>query len=233
VLLTTSLARRLGNDRTALLAGIVLLSMWRPWSLDRPLVDLDGAALVIASLYFYVEADRPISRLGDWAYLLSAAAAGAAAHEAGIAGALLPLLGIVVFHAGERTLRRLLRPTVVASLLFAAAFPTLLRATLGERGVTGADPPSFRTCSRWILVGVLPVAIVLPFVLFDHFKVRGFREDHGFADRAWRFPKAALVAALVLLVAAPTSREIGGLAVLPMLALLVASWFDRLWRRRA
>jgi ADP-heptose:LPS heptosyltransferase len=234
VLLTTSLARRLGNDRTAVLAGVCLLAMWGyPWSVSQQVVDLDAAALVTASLFFYLEAERSVSWLGEWGFVLSAAAAGAAAYEAGFTGLLLPLLGIILFHAGDRSLRRLFRPTVVASVLLAATGPALLRTALGDRGGSLGPWESFKACARWILVGTLPVTILAPFALFDHFKVRHYREDLGFADRAWRFPKAALVAALALLVVVPAGRAMDQLVVLPLLALLVGAWLERRWRIHA
>src|SRR5262249_22610665 len=71
VLVTICLARRLGNNRTAIMAGLCLLAMWGySWSPGQEVVDLDAACLVTASLFFYLEADRPVSWLGDWGFVL-------------------------------------------------------------------------------------------------------------------------------------------------------------------
>ena len=70
-------------------------------------------------------------------------------------------------------------------------------------------------------------SLLFPFLLFSHFKVRRFREDLGFADRRWRFPKAALCAGLVALMLLRDKAPLNLLFLYPMLALLTGSWLER------
>jgi hypothetical protein len=81
---------------------------------------------------------------------------------------------------------------------------------------------------HFILIGLLPASIVVPFALFDHLKSRRYREDLGLADRAWRFPKAALLAAAIGLTLS-VCRGTAMVLLAPLLALLLAAWCERLW----
>ena len=230
VLVTSWFAARLGGRRCALLAGLFLLGMERvTWSDAGNPLDLFAAACVTASLALYFEARSPVSRLAPLRLVVAAAAIAASVLVAGSDGLLVTLTSLAIFEFGERSPRRLLDWRFALPCLLLAPLAILVRpiwlpeAMLQERDV------SWFECGRFLLVGLLPASLALPFALFHHLKSRRFREDLGLADRAWRFPKAALLAATFGLML-PVCRGTAMVLLAPLLALLLAAWCERLWQ---
>lgn len=227
---TSWFAARLGGRRCALLAGLALLGMARvAWSDAANPLDLISAACVTASLVLYGESRSPAVRFGRLRLGIAALAVAASTLVAGSDGLILTLSSLALFELGERSPRRLLDwrfalPCLLLAPLAILARPTLLpQAMLLERDVSWAE------CGRFLLVGLLPASLALPFALFHHLKSRRFREDLGLADRAWRFPKAALLAASFGLTL-PVCRGTAMVLLAPLLALLLAAWCERLWQ---
>jgi hypothetical protein len=191
-------------------------------------LDLFAAVCVMATLALYYEARAPAGRLGRFGPPLAAAAIAGSVLVAGSDGLLLSLSSIALFELGERTPKRLLEPRFAIPCLLLAPLAIVVRpiwlpeAMLHEHDVTWPE------CLRFILIGLLPASLAAPFALFHHLKSRRFREDLGLSDRAWRFPKAALLAAAIGLAVA-VCRGTAMVLFAPLLALLLAAWFERHW----
>ena len=224
-------SERIGSARTGLLGGLFLLGMWRylAW-MAAPWAALFGL-FVNVSLFTYFESEEDRGTGKKLRVLLAAALALAAFWCGGWPGFLVPGLAILAFHLGEKSPRKLLRPEFLASAAGALALAALTLATGIPPRASGPLPAS----STWTsflyqaFLGALPAAIFLPFALFAHFKTRRYREDLGFADRRWRFPKAAVAGGLLALVLWPGRQPEHLLAIYPLLAILIASWWERLW----
>jgi hypothetical protein len=72
----------------------------------------------------------------------------------------------------------------------------------------------------------LPASAAAPLALWAHLRTRRYREDLGFADRRWRFPKAALASGLALWIIFPANDPAWTLSLLPVLALIIGSWCE-------
>ncbi len=233
------LGRRIGTHRTGLLSGLFLLGMWEflVWPLE-PWAGLFGL-LANAGLILYFEGEEDRGLLKASGIPLAALAAAAAFWMGGWPGLLVPAAAAVAFHAGEKSPWKLLRPKLLLSAAAALAICLGLIRILGVSSVPplgfggrafgGLDPGSFLSLA---FLGTLPASALLPFALFAHFKTRRYREDLGFADRRWRFPKAALAGGLLVLALFPERQAEHLLAIAPALAILIASWWERFWQRR-
>lgn len=229
---TGSLARRFGSARTGLGATLCLLLMeGYAWPDRRGVLDAVATAGVALSLYLYMAAVHPRpgrerEALGEPRMLAAAGAVGVALYVSGVAGLLLPLASLFFFEWFEHGARRRVaaRPAFLSLAILAAA--------LVARGLwLPADWPAdhattWAACGRFLLLGLLPASLGVPFALFDHFKQRRYREDLGLSNRAWRLPKTALFAALLLL-PVPSCRTTTLALVGPLLALLLAAWIER------
>jgi hypothetical protein len=184
---------------------------------------------VTASLVLYSEARSSASRLGPLRLPIAAVAIAATVLVAGSDGLILTLTSLAIFELGERSPRRLLDWRFALPCLLLAPLAILARPIWLPEAMLQEHDVSWSECGRFLLVGLLPASLALPFALFQHLKSRRFREDLGLADRAWRFPKAALLAATFGL-ALPVCRGTTTVLLAPLLALLLASWCERLWQ---
>ena len=164
------------------------------------------------------------------------AALGAAATH-GLLGIVLPAIATVAFHAGEKALGKLFRPKTLALTGAALAVTAAGLGWLGESGQLdpfGQPAESSRWLYlRWLALLGLPLSVLAPFALYAHLKNRGYREDLGFADRRWRYPKAAFLAGFGVLCLTPLPRLVYLAAVTPPLAILVGSWIEHRWTELA
>jgi len=236
VLVTGAIARRLGGARAGLFAGAcVLLMSGYAWPVERSAIDVIAAACVTTSVFLYVVARGEEGRGARLRPGLPAAAfaIGVSAFIGGLVGLLLPLAILVVFELGERSPRRLLAPRFAIPVALFGALAVGAHSLEFGSSLLHGHVTSWAACVHFILIGLLPASIVVPFALFDHLKSRRYREDLGLADRAWRMPKAALLAALLLLLV-PTFRGTTEALLGPLLALLIGSSLAHHWppRRR-
>src|SRR5262249_3781341 len=191
VYVTGSLAQRFGSARTGLMAVVCLLLMGDyAWPDRRGVLDAVATACVAVSLYLYMEAVHPrpgsdLRGLDAPRVLAAAAAVGVAIFVSGPAGLLLPLASLVFFEWFERG-----PPRPIAPLLSPAAAAVLATAFVARRYGLPADWPAdhvtnWAACGRFLLIGLLPASLAVPFALFDHLKSRRYREDFGLASREW------------------------------------------------
>jgi ADP-heptose:LPS heptosyltransferase len=249
VLITYLFGRSLGNHGAGLFSALSLLLMQGFLrSASAALPESVAAFLVTAGLFLYYQMDREREEkpgrgtLGRAAGLpgLGALATGATLPLGGLKAFLLPLAAVITFHAGERSLRRLLEKKAafffLLALFLAGAF-FLSRSLIGGREApeaaawgrsTEADVPS-GSYLPWLAIEALPASLLLPLVFFSHLKIRRYREDLGFADRRWRFPKAAFFGGLALLFLLPGRAALDLLLLFPMLSLLTGSWLGRMF----
>ena len=240
--LTGETARRLGSGTAGLVAAALLgasaLFQITAASAASAMLFVAfitwSAALFLSSELGTSEQMRPgfrVTKLAGTGLGATLAALGAAATH-GMLGIILPGIATIAFHAGEKALGKLLRPKTLALAGLALAVSAL--ALVGRE--RGALDPFEQTegSSRWLylrwsaLLG-LPLSLLTPFALYAHLKNRAYREDLGFADRRWRYPKAAFLAGFGLLCLTPLPRLVYLAAVTPPLAILAGSWIDHRW----
>jgi lipopolysaccharide heptosyltransferase I len=222
--LTYALGKRMGGHRAGLLSGLILLGMWRflVWSWS-PWAGLFGL-LSNASLLLYFDGDEDRGFFEVLGIPFAALAAFTAYLCGGPAGLLIPATAALAFHLGEKSPRKLLRLKFLLPAAAAAALTLKWKFDL-----TLPPGPALESFLAQAFLGALPAAVFLPFALFAHFKTRRYREDLGFADRRWRFPKAVVAGGLLALILWPGRQPEHLLAIYPSLAILIASWWERLW----
>lgn len=234
--------RRIAGRRIAGIGTLLIAVLWGiSLSGSSATVEILSTVLVTTSLFLYLGPALSGCRPAEPRVLLAGLLAVAALLAGGVPALLIPVLAIVLAHVGNKSTRELTRPLtlLVAVLLglFTAAWMLPWRA-----GGT-ASPPS----DSWLpavaapvgpemgglqetllgfLLAALPLTPILPFFLYAHFRMRRFREDLGFADRRWRFPKAAVGACILTALCLPRTARGTVIASLPWLALLAAAWIE-------
>lgn len=134
VLLVWAMARRMLNNRAALMAGIILAVSPLFFGLARTVIfDMPLAALVTASLACFWFNRRGHSLLLD---ALAFAAMGAGALTKGPVGFLLPLLVLIAYHAAAGTLRDLKKTRWLAgcAVFLAVTMPWFIEVSLRNPG---------------------------------------------------------------------------------------------------
>lgn len=226
LLLTYLHGRWLGSHRAGVLSGLSILLMQGFLKLAwLPLPEVLFGLLAFLSLLLYHRGDQGRGKL-RWAGIpLSAMAALLAFAMKGFPGLLIPAAAVLAFHLGEKKPGKLLRP----KLLIPALLVLGLGLSIETRLVDLPESEVPWAYLFWIVGEGFPLTLLLPFALFAHLKTRRYREDLGFADRRWRFPKAALGGGLAILMVF-SRRDPSNLApLLPLMAILIAAWIDRRW----
>ncbi len=245
-----AIAQRLGTPATGILTAIALGAS--ALVLDPAALGLSSfvlTALVHTTLFLYVASDLKGATSRRTRFASVATALGAFA-VGGAPGLLVPALGVIAFRCAEKDVRRLFRPRALAvaagTIAAAAGITAGLYALARARGMDASwldalTPITWRRddvqsppwqYAVWIARFGLPFVVFAPFALVAHLRNRRYREDLGFADRQWRFPKAVFLAGFVLLSLLPVKSMAIVAALAPSLAILVAAWIEFVWRRR-
>jgi len=223
------LAARMGTVSAGIFTSLTLLCMAAfAWPAAIAPVIWVRTALLSASQFLLFGALTASEKRGRWWLGFVSFFVTTVLVNGGVESLAIPGLSFLIFLAGEKAFRRLsdLRILVGAAALSMMAIGWIffdLPTLFGQ--VPIPKPVSLAQNLSEFVVWSLPASVVAPLVLFDHFKTRKFREDHGFADRRWRFPKAAFVAALSVFFIAHSPECL--LLAFASLAILVGAWLDR------
>lgn len=236
---TVQLGRRLTEERTAGLAGVISLGTPLLWfQATHVQVDLGFAAALALGMLAYLRGDTRTGA-GSWVWRATAFACfGLAILAKGPLGVLLPGLILTCWHAWNREWRRLLQLAPLALVAVAMALPwyLLLAQRLGtdvmlrelylqnfdrfgnvDRGHGEHGPFYYITA---LLADFLPWSLLLLPVFWS-----GFAQQRH--NRSWRLLAVWVLAPLLFFSLASTKRNVYLLPVYPALAVLVADW---LWR---
>lgn len=247
VAVTVAIARRLGDARTALYAGLCLLAMPLLWFQAGNLqVDLGFAAAIAGGIALYLAGDRRSGASG-WAWRAAGFAAfGLAMLGKGPLGLLLPGLILTLWHLWNREWRRLVQLAPLALVALAVALPwyLLLCERLGSQTVLrelylqnldrfGQTQRGHGGKGVLYYLTRLPVDAAPWFALLVPALVSGFR--HRRDQRTWRLLAVWCLAPLLFFTLASTKRNVYLVPIYPAIALLVAGWLlgDRAgWEER-
>ena len=239
VFATVRLGGRLLDQRSALVAGVILIATPIFWFHAANLqVDLGYAAFQAAGLALYVAGDARSGSPSVWYRIAAFACFGVAILGKGPLGVLLPGLILTCWHAWNREWRRLLElaPLSLAAIAVALPWYVALCDKLGTDFVLNqlylqnfdrfgqsnrghGDNGFFYYFGRiWPDLGLWS-ALILP-TLWS-----GFRNRRN--DRSWRLLVIWMLAPFIFFTLASTKRNVYLLPIYPAIALLVADWLMR------
>lgn len=236
---TFLIGRRFTTDRTALMAGAILLAtpvMW--FQITTIQADIGYAGFQAIGLALYLLGD---SRVGaaSWLYRLAGFVCfGFAILGKGPLGVLLPGLILTCWHLWNREWMRFLSlaPLLLVSVLVALPWYLFLVQRLGFETVARElylqNFDRFGSSNRghggkgFFYYGTRIAADFAPWVgLLAVALVQGFR--NRLADRHWRLLAIWAVVPVLFFTCASTKRNVYLLPIYPALALLVADWLTR------
>ena len=242
LLLTFLVGRQLGSSAAGLIGAAALSSSALFHSLGTSGPSAAGFAfLVNLSFFLYVRSEVRVVTRRRWSGAPAALAAVGAFATRGVVGLLLPSAAIVAFLCGEKSVKRIVRQqsfaVVACALVAAGLWLAIAGATAPEGGDLFEPLSSSSTLSRWSylhwFVELGGALLVLgPLALIVHLKNRRYREDLGFADRQWRFPKAAFLGGILVVHLLPGVALDYVIALLPSLCVLIGAWLERIARDR-
>ncbi len=230
---------RLLDQRSALLAGVILIAMPTVWFHATNLqVDLGYAAFQAAGLALYLAGDARSGMPSVGYRIAGFACFGVAILGKGPLGVLLPGLILTCWHAWNREWRRLLElaPLSLAAVVVALPWYVLLCQRLGTDVVLNQlylqNFDRFGQSNRghggkglFYYFTTLPgdiglwTALLLP-ALWSGFRLR-------WHDRGWRLLVLWMLAPLLFFTFASTKRNVYLLPIYPAVALLIADWLMR------
>lgn len=239
VFATVRLGDRLLDQRSALIAGVVLIATPIFWFHATNLqVDLGYAAFQAAGLALYVAGDARSGAPSVYYRLAAFACFGVAILGKGPLGLLLPGLILTLWHAWNREWRRLMALAPLSLVAIAVALPWYLalcnklgadfvfnqlylqnfdRFGQSQRG-HGGKGFFYYFINLWADLGVWS-ALIIPLLW------SGFRNRR--TDRSWRLLIIMMLAPLIFFTLASTKRNVYLLPIYPAIALLVADWLMR------